>query len=72
MCGRFTLARSKEKIIETQDITLYDEQKILKPSFNITHTHKVPVVFKKPQSRVLSFMQWGLIPFWPTELYTSI
>ena len=63
MCGRFTLALSKEVIESTLDVYL-DE---LEPSYNIAPTQRVLSIVQGKEEKRAGFMRWGLIPSWAKD-----
>ena len=64
MCGRYRLSRRKQIIEEHFDSVSGEED--WSPRYNIAPTQPVPVIRQHPKDpiRVLSMMQWGLIPSW--------
>jgi putative SOS response-associated peptidase YedK len=64
MCGRFALS-AKTKDIEKLVPSLKISEE-MKPRFNIAPTQQIAVVLNKsPQE--LSYVKWGLIPFWAKD-----
>ncbi|MFL2983331.1 MAG: SOS response-associated peptidase [Candidatus Neomarinimicrobiota bacterium] len=63
MCGRKTLIKSKESIV--QELMLNEWSiKNYKPSYNIAPTHYSPVLLGNNERRIAKLMKWGLIPSW--------
>lgn len=65
MCGRFALTASGsllESAFELEKLSDYTFS-----SYNIAPSQHIPVVHLKENKRVLSFMKWGLVPFWNTK-----
>lgn len=63
MCGRFSLATSKEKIKEQFGVEMEGE---LKLSFNIAPTHSAYVIANDDPNRLQRF-EWGLVPYWSND-----
>ena len=63
MCGRYTLRMPSREIAEA---FRFEEDLPLKPRFNIDPTQMVAAVRVDPlrNERELSFLKWGLVPFW--------
>ena len=66
MCGRKTLTRDLQSIIEELAIDEYLDDGF-EPSYNIAPTQFSPVLIGKDDSRVLKRMKWGLIPSWSKD-----
>ena len=66
MCGRKTLTRDLQSIIEELTIDEYLDDGF-EPSYNIAPTQLSPVLIEKDDSRVLKRMKWGLIPSWSKD-----
>ncbi len=64
MCGRYSLATSKEKIAESFGINIEADQ--LTISFNIAPTHKSYVITNQDPNE-LSLLNWGIIPSWSKD-----
>src|SRR5215831_20218578 len=64
MCGRYRLSRRKQILEEYFDTAPWDDD--WTPRYNIAPAQPVPVVRQHPKEpiRQLSFMKWGLIPYW--------
>ena len=66
MCGRKTLTRDMQSIIEELAIEeWYDDN--FHPSFNIAPTQKSPILISNGKSRIVKPMKWGLIPSWSKD-----
>ena len=66
MCGRKTLTRDLQSIIEELAIDEYLDDGF-EPSYNIAPTQLSPVLIGKNDSRLLRRMKWGLIPGWSKD-----
>ena len=66
MCGRKTLTRDLQSIIDELAIDEYLDDGF-EPSYNIAPTQLSPVLIGKDDSRVLKRMKWGLIPGWSKD-----
>ncbi len=66
MCGRFTLRSPGNLIIEQFRLDFQGELSDFVPRYNIAPTQSVPIV-RNPE-RQLTFMRWGLVPFWAKDL----
>ena len=66
MCGRKTLTRDMQSIIEELAIDeWYDDN--FHPSFNIAHTQTSPILIGDGKSRIVKPMKWGLVPSWAKD-----
>ncbi|MCF8234878.1 MAG: SOS response-associated peptidase [Bacteroidales bacterium] len=64
MCGRYQLAATEEDIRIRFNVDVYEE--LYRPSLNCAPTQQLPVILNtEPQK--LSFLKWGLIPFWAKD-----
>mgnify|MGYP002640359254 CR=1 FL=1 len=64
MCGRFQLSVKGKQISERFNVEVFDE--MYSPSYNCAPSQKHAVITNdKPEE--LSFLKWGLIPFWSKE-----
>src|SRR5215469_1603530 len=72
MCGRYRLSRRKRILEEYFDTAPWDDD--WTPRYNIAPAQPVPVVRQHPKEpiRQLSFMKWGLIPYWHSAKDPSI
>ncbi|MBN4081275.1 SOS response-associated peptidase [Caldithrix abyssi] len=66
MCGRKTLTRDMQSIIEEMAIEEWQDSDLYTPSFNIAPTQSLPILIDHMGRRVKS-MQWGLIPSWAKD-----
>lgn len=64
MCGRYTHLLTWSQIVELYRLTLPDEPKELKPSYNVAPTHVMPIIRPAGNGRELIMAGWGLVPFW--------
>jgi putative SOS response-associated peptidase YedK len=64
MCGRFSLATSKQKL--QQELPFLENFETLKVSYNIAPTQYAYVV-SNDQPQKLQYMSWGLIPNWAKD-----
>ena len=61
MCGRYTITKSIEEICNTFAVEPNNE--LFSPTYNIAPNQKSPIITNQNQNQ-LSFMHWGLVPFW--------
>jgi putative SOS response-associated peptidase YedK len=62
MCGRYTLRTPQGVLVEHFRVNSLPDYV---PRYNVAPTQQVGVVRQiGPNQRQLSWMQWGLIPFW--------
>ncbi len=66
MCGRKTLTRDMQSIIEELAIEEWEDPENYLPSYNIAPTQTSPVLVYAKRRKV-SPMRWGLIPFWAKD-----
>ena len=66
MCGRKTLTRNMQSIIEEMAIEEWQEADLYTPSFNIAPTQFNPIMIDHMGRRVKQ-MKWGLIPNWTKD-----
>lgn len=64
MCGRFQLSVKGRHISERFNIEVFDE--FYKPNYNLAPSQKLPVITNN-EPDILSYMKWGLIPFWAKD-----
>ncbi len=64
MCGRFQLSVKGKQISERFNVEVFDE--LYRPSYNCAPSQKLPVI-TNVDSEKLSFLKWGLIPFWSKD-----
>ena len=67
MCGRKTLSRDIESIIEEMNIEEWQDSDLYQPRYNIAPSQYSPVIIDKVV-RHAKLMRWGLIPNWSTDL----
>jgi len=65
MCGRFSFALSDKIIEELFDVDI--EQDDLIPRYNCAPSQMLAVITNENQKK-LSFLKWGLIPFWAKDM----
>ena len=66
MCGRYTMAASKEALIKRFDLKDFQGEYI--PRYNIAPSQDNPVVLlNKEKERIIYPMRWGLIPSWAKD-----
>lgn len=66
MCGRKTLTRDMQSIIEELAIDDWADD-TFEPSYNIAPTQSSPILLEKENSRTIQSMKWGLIPSWAKD-----
>ena len=66
MCGRKTLTRDVQSIIEEMAIEEWQDADLYTPSFNIAPTHSTPIMIDHV-GRYVKPMKWGLIPNWAKD-----
>ena len=66
MCGRKTLTRNVQSIIEEMAIEEWQDADLYTPSFNIAPTQSTPIMINH-MSRHVKSMKWGLIPNWAKD-----
>ncbi len=64
MCGRFSLATSKEKL--QQQLPFVETTETLRVSYNIAPTQHAYVVTDDQPER-LQYLTWGLVPHWSND-----
>jgi putative SOS response-associated peptidase YedK len=64
MCGRYTLKAPAEEIYD--EFGLEGEPKRVEPHFNVAPTQEVPVITTR-EPKTLTFVRWGMIPFWAED-----
>lgn len=64
MCGRFSLAISKEKLLA--ELPLVEVQDTLRTSYNIAPTQHAHVVTNDHPTQ-LQYIAWGLVPHWSKD-----
>ena len=66
MCGRKTLTRDIQSIIEEMAIEEWQDSDLYSPSFNIAPTQASPIIIDH-MGRRAKHMKWGLIPNWSKD-----
>lgn len=66
MCGRKTLTRDLQSIIEQMAIEEWQDSELYQPRYNIAPTQYSPVIVDK-MGRHAKLMKWGLIPNWSKD-----
>ena len=66
MCGRKTLTKDIQSIIEKMAIESWDDSELYQLNYNIAPTQSSPVMVDK-MGRHAKIMKWGLIPNWATD-----
>ncbi len=64
MCGRYTLTKTADELIEVFDVVSAPDFALDLPRFNIAPTQVVPILVLGPEGRRLGALRWGLVPFW--------
>ena len=67
MCGRKTLTRDMQSIIEELAIEEWEDPDHYTPSYNITPAQFSPILIQENDSRIVRPMKWGLIPSWSKD-----
>ena len=65
MCGRFTL-KTPERLKFERLVNTFDLDNII-PRYNIAPTQPVLAIRERDSVREVTYLQWGLIPFWSKE-----
>ncbi|MEV7472003.1 SOS response-associated peptidase [Streptomyces kronopolitis] len=77
MCGRFVSTRSPQNLASTFDVTRWDPDLALDPSWNVAPTDDVWSVLERADretgeiTRQLRPLRWGLVPSWAKSLNTG-
>ena len=66
MCGRKTLTKDTQAIIEELLIDEWDQKDEYSPSYNIAPTKNSPILIYN-NKRKIEHMRWGLIPSWAKD-----
>ena len=66
MCGRKTLTKDIQSIIEEMAIESWRDSELYQLNYNIAPTQTSPVIVDK-MGRHAKIMKWGLIPNWATD-----
>jgi putative SOS response-associated peptidase YedK len=64
MCGRYQMSVSEKDITVRFNVDVYE--KLYRPGYNCAPSQKLPVI-KNTEPDKLSFLKWGLIPFWSKD-----
>ena len=67
MCGRKTLTRDIQSIIQELAINEWVDPDSYSLSYNIAPTQRSPILIFENSQRVVKQMQWGLIPKWSED-----
>ena len=67
MCGRKTLTRDIQSIIQELAINEWVDPDNYSLSYNIAPTQRSPILIFENSQRVVKQMQWGLIPKWSKD-----
>ena len=72
MCGRYSLSTPDDVLREFFELDEDEDlaPRSLEPRFNIAPTQEAAVIRARRDSgaRVLSFLRWGLVPYWAEDL----
>lgn len=66
MCGRKTLTRDMQSIIEELAIEEWENPDNYMPNYNIAPTQSSPILMDNGK-RIVKLMRWGLIPSWAKD-----
>jgi len=66
MCGRKTLTKDAQAIIEELLVDEWDQKDEYSPSYNIAPTQNSPILVYN-NKRKIEHMRWGLIPSWTKD-----
>jgi len=66
MCGRKTLTKDMQSIIEELAIEEWENSDNYLPNYNIAPTQNSPILIYKDK-RIIKPMRWGLIPSWAKD-----
>ncbi|RMF09097.1 MAG: SOS response-associated peptidase [Candidatus Neomarinimicrobiota bacterium] len=66
MCGRKTLTRDMQSIIEELAVEEWEDPEAYVPSYNIAPTQRSPILLFTGH-RTVRLMRWGLIPRWAKD-----
>ena len=67
MCGRYTLTKTADELVEVFDVRSTPDFALDLPRFNIAPTQVAPVLVLGPEGRRLGALKWGLVPFWADD-----
>ncbi|MEY9962547.1 putative SOS response-associated peptidase YedK [Streptacidiphilus sp. MAP12-16] len=74
MCGRYVSTRSPQDLVGLFQVTRWEPEQILEPSWNVAPTDSVWGVLERPDretgelQRQLRPLRWGLVPSWAKSL----
>ena len=68
MCGRFTLTRHPDAIVDTFGAEIAPGPSDHEPRYNIAPTEEAPIVIAAPGGRRAGPMRWGLVPAWARDV----
>lgn len=66
MCGRYVVTTPPGQLALEFDAALSLDDD-LPPDYNVAPTKQVPAVFVRADTRVLTALKWGLVPFWAKD-----
>ena len=66
MCGRKTLTKDAQTILEELLVDEWDLKDEYNPSNNIAPTHNSPILIYN-NNRKIEHMRWGLVPYWAKD-----
>jgi putative SOS response-associated peptidase YedK len=66
MCGRYVVATPPSQLALEFDAVLSVEDD-LPPDYNVAPTKQVPAVLVREETRKLSTLKWGLVPYWAKD-----
>ncbi|MFE7314303.1 SOS response-associated peptidase [Streptomyces sp. NPDC057555] len=74
MCGRYVSTRRPQDLVDLFDVTRWDADLVLAPSWNVAPTDEVWSVLERVDqdtgevTRQLRSLRWGLVPSWAKSL----
>ncbi|MEU5211791.1 SOS response-associated peptidase [Streptomyces sp. NPDC020742] len=77
MCGRYVSTRRPQDLVDLFDVTRWDPDHALDPSWNVAPTDEVWSVLERIErdtgeiTRQLRPLRWGLVPSWAKSLNTG-
>ncbi|MET9956500.1 SOS response-associated peptidase [Streptomyces sp. NPDC006339] len=78
MCGRYTSTRGPEDLTRLFDVTVWNPEETLEPSWNVAPTDEVYAVLERAARgdgeevrRELRALRWGLVPSWAKDPKTG-
>ena len=66
MCGRKTLTKDAQTILEELLVDEWDQKDEYNPSYNIAPTQYSPILIYNT-NRKIEHMRWGLVPYWAKD-----